>query len=220
MQQIGQWIRVNGGAPAIMLAGLAVVAFVPVLGLILIGLGILLFVLRLRPIRKALLQILDADEGGSQPPGGVQHIYNAPVTIQGDQVAINGAGPGTPPDESSLDMVGPETLGAAREVVNLADYIEYPESGPLAIRNQKFRNVLVKGPILLYPNGSLTMRRIKFGTAKAASLDSILWPMKHGETKIGLVAIEDVVFEDCEMQLVAFAGVPETLELISKGIDA
>lgn len=115
-------------------------------------------------------------------------------------------------------MVGPETLGDGREVVNLADYIEYPVAGPLAIRNQKFRNVLVKGPILLYPNGSLTMRHVRFGTAEAGSLDALLWPMKHGETKIGLVAIEDVVFEDCEMQLVAFAGVPETLEAISEGL--
>jgi hypothetical protein len=59
MRQVKEWTLVNGGAPAVVLVGVALLTQAPVPGLVVLGLGIIWFVSWLDPVRKHLIAFLE-----------------------------------------------------------------------------------------------------------------------------------------------------------------
>jgi hypothetical protein len=151
----------------------------------------------------------ERDQVGS---GEIQHhthnYYNAPVTIQ-QSTAPSGASPRVPVGpERTGDLGKPESL----PVIKLYDYVEFPDGRPL-IRDRIFRNVLVKGPLIVALLDGLEMINIGIG-APMADLEAMLWPVAAGTLKGGLVGIENCRFENCLTENVAFAGIEEELDKI------
>ena len=67
--QIGTWLRANGGAPAVIFAGVALLAVSAPLGIALIAIGVLGFILQLNPVRIfAIHRLGGMVEGDREPP--------------------------------------------------------------------------------------------------------------------------------------------------------
>lgn len=70
MRQIKEWALLNGGAPAVVLVGVALLAASALIGLIVIGVGIIWFVSWLDPVRRGLIRFLEFPDQGRATPGG------------------------------------------------------------------------------------------------------------------------------------------------------
>jgi hypothetical protein len=84
MWQIKEWALLNGGAPSVILVGVALLTQSTVAGLAVLGIGILWFVSWIDPVRRTLIQFLEYPDrrerahesaipgvpgGGTYPPG-------------------------------------------------------------------------------------------------------------------------------------------------------
>jgi hypothetical protein len=215
VRQIKTWTIANGGAPAVFLVGMAALAVSRPLAVALMSIGIIWFVLWLEPVRKGLIRFLshgDGTDGLVQQGAGVQHIYNAPVTINSSN-ADDPFGP-PPTNAPARRDVGPAERLQALPEIRLADYVDYPDDGPAIIQNRTFRNALLRGPMILYLLQGITIKGSNMGVD---DLETILWPVEVGTSVVGPVVVKNVVIEDCELAYIGFAGPEDHLDLLRQG---
>lgn len=220
MRQIGAWTRANGGAPAVILLGLALLPLSP-LGIAVVAIGIIWFVMRLDPVRKALLRILSAEGDGTPATesGGIQQNFHAPVTINMPHAGAAAYGP--PPRDAHIHETGPPNRppnAAEMEEVKLSDYLEYAPDGPPKIKNRTFRNVIVQGPLLVFPKSHVDFVEVSFGVN--GTPDTILWAVSPGPSKVGFVILENVVFENCITESIGVVGIPDDLDEFRRQVGA
>jgi hypothetical protein len=128
------------------------------------------------------------------------HHYSAPATV------MYGVQAGAPARES----VGPPTPPSGKkEVVKLADYVEYPPNSPPVIRNRDFRNVILRGPILLGVR-SAQFVDVGFGIANNDP-DTMFFVMGEDEVKIAVAAVDNCSFIACQTEQVALIGTREQI---------
>lgn len=146
------------------------------------------------------------DEARSKEEGqsGVSNHYNGPVTIvQGQPFA-------EPEPSLQHKPVGPAWAARAdRHIVNLHDYVEFPKDGPPTIRDREFRNVILRGPIWLAPDKT-TITESTFAVG-ADEVWAMLWPLKAGTEKIGIVSFENCLIKQCTLQHIGWVGTQEDI---------
>jgi hypothetical protein len=135
-------------------------------------------------------------------PQQVHHHHYAPgTTVQFGQAS----------DDAERTSVGPPVAsGDTREVVRLADHVEYggPGSGPPVIRDREFRNVIVRGPLVVLPL-TASFTRVEF-LLPNADPNSIFFVTPDDERyKGGIAGLVNCVFENCQMDQIAFVGSAE-----------
>jgi hypothetical protein len=139
----------------------------------------------------------------STPPVTHHHHYSAPVTWGTETVQQSGFGQAVVPQPAPIPA-------AARTVVRLADLIEFPPDGPPVIRNRRFQNAILRGPILLAPH-RVGFVRVSFGIANNDP-ETMLFELPVGVTKIAVAVLEDCLLEDCQTEHVAFIGTRDMLD--------
>jgi hypothetical protein len=94
MRQIKEWAMVNGGAPSVVLVGIALLAIAIPLGLVVIGIGIVWFVAWLEPVRRLLIRFLEfPGRRGTTPP--VPSPMYAPSSVQERALPLDSLPPGS-----------------------------------------------------------------------------------------------------------------------------
>jgi len=146
------------------------------------------------------------DDARSKEEGlpGVSNHYNGPVTIvQGQPFA-------QPEPPLQHKPVGPAWAAKAdRPIVDLHDYVEFPKDGPPTIRDREFRNVILRGPILLAPDNA-TITESTFAV-RADEAWVMLWPLEAGSEKVGAVSFENCLIKQCTLQHIGWVGTQENL---------
>jgi hypothetical protein len=95
-----------------------------------------------------------ATEPGSAPqPIQVIHHHYPPVSGR--------VGADISPNPRSREIVGPSSDDREDEIT-LQDFVDYPSGGAPVIRNRHFRNVLLKGPMVLYFRSG-ALNRVSWG---------------------------------------------------------
>ena len=177
--------------------------------LLLIGVG--LFVAKL--LRKR-----ESAEDSETATGQVHHhhYYTAPVSWN---VASGESALGVSPTAPQREPVGPaEQVSGEREVVSLAEFVEFPPNAPPVIRNRVFRNALLRGPILLTLRNS-TFVNVGFGIIEGDP-ESMFWPVQPAEKKMAVAVLENCILQDCVTEQVGFVGTREQLDEIRQKIEA
>ncbi|HEX2087923.1 MAG TPA: hypothetical protein VHF89_19710 [Solirubrobacteraceae bacterium] len=109
----------------------------------------------------------------------------------------------------------PRTEDVITGEVKLGDLVQV--GGKTVISGKTFRDAHIWGPAVIVPLGAFTLYRSSFGSPTRASL---FWTIPEGQDKlVGVIGIEDCVFERCTFRNVAIAGPRHMLDHIAKGIE-
>ncbi|MGW6131695.1 hypothetical protein ACWFNE_16860 [Cellulomonas sp. NPDC055163] len=87
------------------------------------------------------------------------------------------------------------------QVVYLVDLID--RTGPPApLRGLTFRRCVVRGPVVIVPQGDMVVSGCDLGGPGADAIFYELTPGPHS----GVLVVQDVTFEQCSFENVGFAG--------------
>jgi hypothetical protein len=135
------------------------------------------------------------------PAGRSEQHFHGSVTIHQHSGAMAGA-TAPLPTASDRETVGPDAIGrTGPEMVRIAEYVEIRPGSPPIIRNRRFRNVVLVGPILLFLD-RVELRDVTWGIP-GEDLGVALWPVEEGQTKIGLALVDNCVFDGCVFEAIA-----------------
>lgn len=179
----------NGGAPAVVIVGIGLLAVSPALGIALIVLGSVWFIVRLDPVRKRLIALLGGD---SEVPSNAMDMSRVAIAHAGE-VHVHAQGP--------QDDLAQQTTRRRREI-RLSDMVN---EHAFVISNKTYEDVDFLGPAIIALKGTLIDEPHLRG-----DLDAIFWRVPDEKKEIiGAIAFENCVLRRCRFFSVGFA-IPES----------
>lgn len=192
MRQIKHWTVANGGAPAVVIVGLGLIAVSPLLGTILVVLGSVWFIVRLDPVRKWLIGLLGGDAETSP---------NTKDDLGGFTIAHAG--------EVHVHAQGGQPAGAARQVegrrqeIRLADIVN---ERTFVIRGKTYEDVDFIGPAIIALSGTQV-----YEPRIPGDLDATFWRLPNDKKEIvGAIVFDDCILRRCRFFAIGFA-IPEKM---------
>jgi hypothetical protein len=160
-------------------------------------------------------------KGGRQPGSIATNVYNAPVTQHifgagaGDQSA-QAAVVGEQPQAPSSTIGGPSP--DEPKLVQLSDYIEFSESGPPTIRHRHFKNVTIRGPLII------ALDRVNFINGgfghPGDDRESMWWEVFSGREYSGIALVQFCTFENFRSEAIGFALTREAWSVFTDSLRA
>jgi hypothetical protein len=183
--QIKTWAVANGGAPAVIIVGVGLLAVSLVLGIALMVAGSLWFFVRLEPIRKRLITWLGGDPLQPDiPVAGLSIGHAGEVHVhQGDGGARRAEEP--------------------RREIRLADLVS---ERTFVIKGKTYEDVDFIGPAVIAITNGTVMEEPHF----PSDLDAIFWRVPDDKKEVaGAIAFDNCVLRRCRFFAIGVA-IPES----------